>query len=124
MKDRLFNTIIRYFPEEFFAVNERREKIGAFFYDVRDRDTDGKNLHASFFIYETEPDAISIDINNVMAKAHIDDCGDVILKTLNDAIELREQYLKISGGQKKLIELEQIRKGEPIKEVLPEEKLG
>jgi len=117
MKDKLFSIIVRYFPEEYFFINERHEKVGAYFFEVRDKDTDGKNIHASFFVYdENEPDTISMEINNVMAKAKIDDCGDAILKVLNDAIELREQYLKISQHQKKLVDLEKIRKGESVEQ--------
>ena len=118
MNDKLFGIIIRYFPEEYFSITERHEKVGACFFEVRDKDTDGKNIHASFFVYdETKPNTISIEINDVMNKAKIDDCGDVILKVLNDAIELRERYLKISQHQKKLTELEKIRKSESEEKV-------
>ena len=109
MKDKLFNVIARYFPMEYFNINERHEKVGAIFYEVIDKDTEGKNLRASFFILENEPDVISIEINNVMNKANINDAGDTIIKVLNNAIELREQYLKIQEHQKKLIELEKKR---------------
>jgi len=123
MKDKLYGIIVRYFPEEFFNINERHEKVGAIFYSVVDKDTEGKNIHASFFIYENEPETVSIEINDVMASAKIEDCGEVILKVLNDAIELREQYLKISEHQKKLAELEKIRKGE-VEIPKEEEKTG
>ena len=125
MKNKLFNIIVRYFPEEFFNIVERHEKVGAIFFSIIDKDTEGKNIHASFFIYETEPDIVSIEINDVMASAKIDYCGEAILKVLNNAIELREQYMKISEHQKKLIELEKLRKGETVEEKaeLPEEKV-
>jgi hypothetical protein len=121
MKNKLFSIIVRYFPEEFFNITERHEKIGAWYFVVDDKDTEGKNIHASFFIYENEPNSVSIEINNVLAKSEVDDCGEAILKVLNDAIELRERYLKISEHQKKLIDLEKIRKGESIKEIVSEE---
>jgi len=125
MKSKLYSIIVRYFPEQFFSINERHEKVGAWYFVVDDKDTEGKNIHASFFIYETEPNSVSIEINNVLAKSDIDNCGDTILTTLNSAIELREQYLKISQHQQKLIDLEKIRKGEPIEEKpVEEEKTG
>ena len=123
MKNKLYGIIVRYFPEEFFNINERHEKVGAIFFSVIDKDTEGKNIHASFFIYENEPETVSIEINDVMASAKIEDCGEAILKVLNDAIELRERYLKISEHQKKLAELEKIRKGE-VEIPKEEEKTG
>ena len=112
MKEKLHSIIIRYFPEEFFNINERHEKVGAWYFEVNDKGTDGNNIKALFFIYESEPESVSIEINNVLGVAKIDDCGEAILKILNDAIELRERYLKISEYQQRLIDLEKIRKGE------------
>jgi hypothetical protein len=111
MKDRLYSTIIKHFPEEFFAVGERHEKVGAFFFEVKDRDTEGKNIAATFFVYESEPDIVAIEINNVMSKSKIEDASEEILKVLDSAIEIRERFFKISENRNKLIELEKKRQG-------------
>jgi len=123
MKDRLYSTIIKHFPEEFFAVGERHEKIGAFFFEVKDRDTEGKNISATFFVYESEPDIVAIEINNVMSKSKIEDASEEILKVLDSAIEIRERFFKISENRNKLIELEKKRQGS-VEEKISDKKDG
>lgn len=111
MKDRLYSTIIKHFPEEFFSTFERHEKVGAVLFEVKDKDTEGKIISATFFIYESEPDVVAIDINNVMAKAQIDNASEEILKVLDSAIEIRERFFKISENRDKLVDLEKKRQG-------------
>jgi hypothetical protein len=123
MKDRLYSTIIKHFPEEFFAVGERHEKVGAFFFEVKDRDTEGKNIAATFFVYESEPDTVAIEINNVMSKAKIENASEEILKVLDSAIEIRERFFKISENRNKLIELEKKRQSS-MEEKLSDKKDG
>lgn len=112
MKAKLLNTIKVFFPEELFAINERHEKVGAYFFEVRDKSSDGGNILATFHIYEEEPETVHIEINNVMAKTHINEVSDTVIKALEDAIDLREKIAKLKENQNKLIQLEQERKGD------------
>ena len=124
MKDKLFNIIRQHFPEDYFSINERREKVGAtVFFEIKDRDTEGKNISAMFFVYENEPDTVSLEINNVMSTAKIENVEAEILKVLDNAIELRERFLKISENRNRLIELEKQRQGS-MEEKISDKKEG
>jgi len=112
MKDKLLGVVKTIFPEDLFSVCERHEKVGALFYEIRDKSSLGNNLWASFFIYDDEPEVICIEINNVMRKATIDEVHTVVIEAINTAIELREKLAKLKEGKDKLIQLEKERKGE------------
>lgn len=114
MKAKLTNIIKTFFPEELFAINERHEKIGAYFFEVRDKSSDGSNILATFHTYEEEPETVCIEINNVMRKTHINDVLDTVSEALEEAIELREKIAKLKESQGRLIQLEQERKEEKI----------
>jgi hypothetical protein len=110
MKDKLLGIIKMLFPEDLFTVGERHEKIGALFYEVRDKPSTGDNLWASFFIYDDEPDIVCIEINNVMRKARLEEVNDTVIEAINTAIELREKMAKLTESKDKLIKLEKDRK--------------
>jgi hypothetical protein len=112
MKDKLLNTIKVFFPEELFAINERHEKVGATFFEIRDKSSDGGTILATFHTYEEEPETVCIEINNVMRKTNINDVHEAVIGALEEAIDLREKIARLKEGQNKLIQLEQERKGD------------
>ena len=112
MQDKLLGIIKTLFPEELFSIGERHEKVGALFYEIRDKNSSGNNLWATFFIYDDEPGIVCIEINNVMRKATVDEVNDVVIEAINTAIELREKMARLKEGKDKLIQLEIDRKKE------------